>query len=242
MRKSRKKGIVWTVEWIHNGGRSELGTCSASVSISDAYAAHCVPIAQTKKRKRGPAPPDPPSTSTTTSNRPLPPPPPLPSASTPPSSPSSRTAKPSLHFYLLRPCTPPSTRVLIPLPCSTATLATSLRDQLVLEFPTIYALKYPPEKLPTGFVTEADHLAQRRTNSQREGVIWSGSDREEDPDMLRSGHADRDAEVGGAGTAAGAGEEAMDANQFLAVLARDLGSVSEILAPPPPLPPPPGAG
>lgn len=28
---------------------------------------------------------------------------------------------------------------------------------MVLEFPTIYALKYPPEKLPTGFVTEDDY-------------------------------------------------------------------------------------
>lgn len=28
---------------------------------------------------------------------------------------------------------------------------------MVLEFPTIYALKYPPEKLPTGFITEDDY-------------------------------------------------------------------------------------
>lgn len=224
MRKCRKKCVVWTVEWIHNGGRSELGSCPASVPISDAYAAQCVPIAQSKKRERDP---DPPSTSTTTSNLPLPPPPPLrpTSASTSPSSPSpsSPTAKPSLHFYLLRPCTPPSTRVLIPLPCLTATLATSLRDRLVLEFPTIYALKYPPEKLPTGFVAEAEYLARRRASSQREeGVIWSGSDREEDRNMWRSGHADRDAEGGEARTAKGTSEEVMDANRFLAVLARDL--------------------
>lgn len=28
---------------------------------------------------------------------------------------------------------------------------------MVLEFPTIYALKYPPEKLPTGLITEDDY-------------------------------------------------------------------------------------
>lgn len=27
----------------------------------------------------------------------------------------------------------------------------------MLEFPTIYALKYPPEKLPTGFITDDDY-------------------------------------------------------------------------------------
>ncbi len=30
----------------------------------------------------------------------------------------------------------------------------------MLEFPTIYALKYPPDRLPTGFVTEEDYLKQ----------------------------------------------------------------------------------
>lgn len=33
-----------------------------------------------------------------------------------------------------------------------------LRGRTVLEFPTLYALKYPPEKLPTGFVTFAKYF------------------------------------------------------------------------------------
>ncbi|KAL9025742.1 MAG: hypothetical protein Q9196_005487 [Gyalolechia fulgens] len=64
---------------------------------------------------------------------------------------------PPRNFYLLLPSTPTSYRVLIPL-SPTDTLATALTDRLVLEFPTIYALKQPPNKLPTGFMTEDEYL------------------------------------------------------------------------------------
>ena len=67
--------------------------------------------------------------------------------------PSSRT----LHFYLLHPCTPSPTRVLIPL-TPTSTLASSLQNRVVLEFPTIYALRYAPEELPTGFFTQEEYF------------------------------------------------------------------------------------
>ncbi|KAI4246087.1 MAG: hypothetical protein L6R42_010001, partial [Xanthoria sp. 1 TBL-2021] len=64
---------------------------------------------------------------------------------------------PHVHFYLLLPSTPTSYRVLIPL-APNATLTSALRDQLVLEFPTIYALKQPPDKLPKGFMNEENYL------------------------------------------------------------------------------------
>lgn len=35
----KKKQLLWTIEWIHNDGRSELGTCFESTPIADAYAA-----------------------------------------------------------------------------------------------------------------------------------------------------------------------------------------------------------
>lgn len=88
----------------------------------------------------------------------------------------------------------------------------------MLEFPTIYALKYPPEKLPTGFVTEAEYLAQQR------GL---GSDREEDEGTWRDGATkNADGHTGGDGVGAkeAEGEELMDENRLLAVLARDLGT------------------
>lgn len=64
---------------------------------------------------------------------------------------------PQVHFYLLLPSTPTSYRVLIPL-ASSDSLSTALRDRFVLEFPTIYALKQPPDRLPTGFMTEEGYL------------------------------------------------------------------------------------
>lgn len=123
-------------------------------------------------------------------------------------------------------------RVLIPFPSSTATLANSLHDRLLLEFPTIYALKYSPEKLPTGFITEAEYLAQRRASSPGEGVNGLRFGPEEDEETWRSGamehvEPDHDAdgdEGGGAKTEEGTGEEVVDADRLLAVLAKDLGT------------------
>ncbi|KAL8827866.1 MAG: hypothetical protein Q9191_002928 [Dirinaria sp. TL-2023a] len=39
----KKKQLLWTIEWIHNDGRSELGTCFESTPIADAYAAQFLP-------------------------------------------------------------------------------------------------------------------------------------------------------------------------------------------------------
>ncbi|KAI4229530.1 MAG: hypothetical protein L6R36_000794 [Xanthoria steineri] len=64
---------------------------------------------------------------------------------------------PQVHFYLLLPSTPTSYRVLISI-ASNDTLASALRDRFVLEFPTLYALKQPPDNLPKGFMNEEDYL------------------------------------------------------------------------------------
>ncbi|KAI4205659.1 MAG: hypothetical protein LQ350_000156, partial [Teloschistes chrysophthalmus] len=72
-----------------------------------------------------------------------------------PSSPQSQLQE--LYFFLLLPSTPTSYRVLIPLTAQEP-LAQALTDRLVLEFPTIYALKQPPDRLPTGFKTEGEYL------------------------------------------------------------------------------------
>ncbi|KAL8880579.1 MAG: hypothetical protein Q9198_002045, partial [Flavoplaca austrocitrina] len=74
-----------------------------------------------------------------------------------PSPKSDQASVPHLHFYLLLPSTPTSYRVLIPL-ASNDSLASALKDRLVLEFPTIYALKQPPDKLPKGFMNEEVYL------------------------------------------------------------------------------------
>ena len=73
-----------------------------------------------------------------------------------PSAPSMACLRP-LNFYLYLPSTPTSARVLIPLSLS-STLSTALPHRLVLEFPTIYALRQPPDELPEGFTTEEQYL------------------------------------------------------------------------------------
>ncbi|KAI9728213.1 MAG: hypothetical protein M1828_004674 [Chrysothrix sp. TS-e1954] len=66
-----------------------------------------------------------------------------------------------LHFYLHKPYTSSSSRVLIPL-SPTATLSTCLRGRDILEFPTIYALAQPPSALPSGHILEKDYFKQRQ--------------------------------------------------------------------------------
>ncbi|KAL8673175.1 MAG: hypothetical protein Q9168_002404 [Polycauliona sp. 1 TL-2023] len=74
-----------------------------------------------------------------------------------PSPKPEQPSDPQVYFYLLLPSTPTSYRVVIPL-LSDDSLALALHDRLVLEFPTIYALKQPPDKLPKGFMNEEDYL------------------------------------------------------------------------------------
>jgi len=75
----------------------------------------------------------------------------------------SRT--PDLHFYLVKPLTSSTTRVLIPLQ-PTSTLQTCLRGQVVLEFPTIQVLKHPPNDLPEGFQLERAYIEETRRTIQ----------------------------------------------------------------------------
>ncbi|KAL8909052.1 MAG: hypothetical protein Q9171_005209 [Xanthocarpia ochracea] len=105
--------------------------------------------------------------------------------------PSTKTEQPynsHVHFYLLLPSTPTSYRVLIPLAPSD-TLSSALADRLVLEFPTIYALKQPPDKLPTGFMNEEDFLRSMNTKGHvdrhldamlSEGRGWGRDDLDRD--------------------------------------------------------------
>ena len=72
---------------------------------------------------------------------------------------SQPTSAPSLKFYLHHPSLPSKNPVLIALP-SDATLATSLTNRLVLEFPTIYVLpQHQSGGLPDGFTSEDDYFA-----------------------------------------------------------------------------------
>ena len=72
---------------------------------------------------------------------------------------SQQASSPTLKFYLHHPSLPSKMPVLIPLP-SDATLATSLTNRVVLEFPTIYVLPQHQDRgLPAGFISEDDYFA-----------------------------------------------------------------------------------
>ncbi|KAL8931063.1 MAG: hypothetical protein Q9208_000165 [Pyrenodesmia sp. 3 TL-2023] len=107
----------------------------------------------------------------------------------PPTRPN-QASPPPLNFYLLLPSTPTSYRVLVPLSPSD-TLSTALTDRLVLEFPTIYALKQPHDKLPTGFMKEEDYLKglaeKGHVNRHLDGLLSGAGDWE-------TGRTERDGE------------------------------------------------
>lgn len=66
-----------------------------------------------------------------------------------------------LRFYLLRPGTSTSAKVLIPLDAE-ASLTQNLQDRTVLEYPTIYGLSSNSDELPEGFLTEEQYLRMRK--------------------------------------------------------------------------------
>lgn len=122
---------------------------------------------------------------------------------------SEPLSPPSLNFYLLLPSTPTSYRVLIPLPPG-ANLSTALTDRLVLEFPTIYALKQPPDKLPIGFVTEEEYLRS---------MVEKGQAEQQFAELLSQ------AQYGGHEGMQETGKQAFDEGALKDVLKRDLVSV-----------------
>ncbi|KAI9875769.1 MAG: hypothetical protein M1830_008015 [Pleopsidium flavum] len=185
----KHKCLSWTVEWVHEDGKKELGSCLETLPLVEAYARFIADKQpSTKKRKldgeQNPTPP--PSTTTTIATAqpqpsarstdeqqqqppPQPPPPnseptsppqtsPLPTAP-PPTQPIPASTTPALNFYLHRPHTPTPDPVVIPLP-SHSPLSTSLHNRIILEFPTIYTLPYPPSSLPDGYILEDEFLGQ----------------------------------------------------------------------------------
>ena len=82
--------------------------------------------------------------------------------------PSSTQPSSQFTFYLHAPSLPSRRPVLIPLHQS-STLALSLRDRLVLEYPTIYVFKADDQvpgggsQVPSGFISEEDFFAQAKT-------------------------------------------------------------------------------
>lgn len=110
----------------------------------------------------------------------------------------------SLHFYLHVPRLPSPRPVLIPLPPD-SNLFTCLRNHLILEFPTIYALPYPTSELPDSYLTEEAFDKKMQQESFRESVLAKLTGNEE-------GEIEEPTKR----------EEDMDAKKIQEVLQRDL--------------------
>ncbi|KAJ4367299.1 Box C/D snoRNA accumulation [Neocucurbitaria cava] len=127
------------------------------------------------------------------------------------------------RFFLLKPRTSSSRRVLIPLlDPSTQTLAEYLHGRTVLEFPTIYAFPTSATTTMVGLPPSAEFMLEEEYAKQ-EGEEQREFDellRELDPEILKRLRAERGMDEG-----EGEREEEVDSKKILDVLKQDLGGV-----------------
>jgi hypothetical protein len=114
-------------------------------------------------------------------------------------------------FYLLRPRTSSSRRVLIPL-TSTDTLGDALRGQTVEEFPTVYYFPAATPDLPPEFMLDEEYRKEEGEQQKEFEELM----REVDPEILRRLKDD--------GTRS-RGDEEVDSKRILDVLKQDLGGL-----------------
>lgn len=203
--------MLWTVEWVHKNGLRDIGHCSENQPIGEAYAAEVITNglldavehgsnwSQVKRGKLNTGPSTYPQLPSQKTLHPLKqaasackPEPVLPPKNPPKESSSPGNRSSTVYFYLLLPSTPTKYRVLIPID-PTETLSTILVDRLILEFPTIYALKQPSDKLPTGFVNEDQYLTNIADKDQQPLLETLKSEHEDDKDMPEDGEINEDA-------------------------------------------------
>ncbi|TKA83663.1 hypothetical protein B0A55_00460 [Friedmanniomyces simplex] len=67
------------------------------------------------------------------------------------------TTQPPRHFYLIRPATASTSKVLIPLD-GKATLSECLANRTIQEYPTVFVLSNGPKALPAGFMLYDDYV------------------------------------------------------------------------------------
>lgn len=110
------------------------------------------------------------------------------------------------NFYLLRPFTASKSIVLTPIDASKS-LTECLKEQTVLEFPTIYVLPNEPHSLPDGFqLTEHYEKAQKAEEAEVDALVQRTNQ-----------------STGGALAATREEEKPLDANSILDMLKRDVG-------------------
>lgn len=128
-------------------------------------------------------------------------------------------APPDLHFYLHRPQTLSKVPVLIPVSPET-TISTLLHHQIILEFPTIYMLSYPPSALPTEFYILEEEYEKREDEEKALRALEEGP-------HLGDGEDASGAEAGEEGVKR-IDLEKVDERKVLDVLKRDLSALGAL--------------
>ena len=92
----------------------------------------------------------------------------------------------ALYFYLHAPRLPSPQPVLIPL-TSDSTLSNCLRNNLVLEFPSIYVLQDDPMHLPNDYITEGEFDRKMQQEGFKDSIMarLSGNEEGEIEEMTR---------------------------------------------------------
>jgi hypothetical protein len=149
---NRHKCLLWTVEWVLEDGLKVLGNCQETRTISEAFA-----NAVGKRRMKAQQSfADKPTSSTqgtdsksvsefrngSTSNS---------------AAPSETTSSAEHHFYLHRPNLPSDFKCLVPIQPE-ALVKDAIRDRVLIEFPTIFVLRAPKDRLQRPFITEEVYL------------------------------------------------------------------------------------
>ncbi|KAK0777011.1 Box C/D snoRNA accumulation [Friedmanniomyces endolithicus] len=119
---------------------------------------------------------------------------------------------PSRHFYLLRPATTGTSKVLIPLH-GQATLTECLKNRTIQEYPTLFVLPASPHALPTGFMLHDDYI---RSVNEDDAEVTRHT---QSTDRQRAG-----LESGSEGQQTAAGSAPLDAQGILNMLKRDVRS------------------
>lgn len=235
--KSGNKNIIWTVEWI---GEDRSRTLTQSSAAEPIYRIHPLFVSPSSKKKRKREAEAEASVKNSISDEatqaldnphngtrllsPLPSDPPAPreqdtqaeeAEAEPAESESVKqsevAADERYRFYLLRPRTSSSRRVLIPL-TSSDTLGDALRGCTVEEFPTIYCLPSTTTELPEGVMLDEDYRKEEGEQQKEFEELM----KDVDPEILKRLRDD--------GTATKADEE-VDSKKILDVLKQDLGGL-----------------
>lgn len=121
---------------------------------------------------------------------------------------ASTNSRQPCFFYLLKVGTSSASKVLIPLEADKS-LTEALRNQSVLEFPTIYTLPHAPEKLPSSYMLDKqyDELREGEVKELEEAMKKAGNDVVPERTDVRD---EREA------------SNAMDPNRILDMLKRDV--------------------